>query len=107
MGPAFIKLNVNPHLKLHEGNTLEQMEESNKAKQFEFGVQEWRNLHKWANKHRFTPVVQLEYDAASWKARDTLSVLGVANDIGIKNCVWQFGSGNNNTPYFYRDGCTK
>lgn len=84
---------MSPELKFYDGSTLEEVDETNRMRQIEFGIQEWKNLHKWTNEHNFVAVIQLEYDSTTWKARDTLRLLGVANDIGIKNCVWQLGSG--------------
>uniref|UniRef100_A0A336LV33 CSON000744 protein n=1 Tax=Culicoides sonorensis TaxID=179676 RepID=A0A336LV33_CULSO len=97
LGPAYIKLNMSPELKFESGATLEQIDEINLKRQIEFGIQEWKNLQKWTEKHNFVAVIQLDYDQSTWKARDTLRLLGVANDIGIKNCVWQLGSEINDT----------
>lgn len=92
---------MSPELKFHDGGTLEEVDEINRVRQIEFGIQEWKNLNKWTNKHNFVAVIQLEYDMSSWKARDTLRLLGVANDIGIKDCVWQLGSGRITHLIFY------
>lgn len=53
----------------------------------------WRAFHKWAQEAGLVPVIVLDYEQDSWKPKDALKVLTVANKLGITNCLWQLGTG--------------
>ncbi|XP_065075486.1 uncharacterized protein LOC135699212 [Ochlerotatus camptorhynchus] len=54
----------------------------------------WRAFNKWAQEAGLVPVFVLDYSEDSWKPRNALKVLTVANKLGITNCLWQLGTGN-------------
>ncbi|KXJ75767.1 uncharacterized protein LOC134285673 isoform X2 [Aedes albopictus] len=54
----------------------------------------WRAFDRWAQEAGLVPVFVLDYGEHSWKPRNALKVLTVANKLGITNCLWQLGVGN-------------
>lgn len=39
------------------------------------------------------PVVALPYEPKQWNIRQTIQILGASNKLGLRDCIWQLGSG--------------
>lgn len=91
LSPGYIKVNLSPALN-HDG-TIQQIESG----ATDYGLKQMQILNEWANQNGFTMIIQVEYTPDSWRSKDALNMLGVANDYGITNCIWQLGSGKINS----------
>lgn len=54
---------------------------------------DWKNFYDWIKNSGFKPIFTLNYNPQSWQPRNALKMLTVANNLEIKDCIWQLGSG--------------
>ncbi|XP_058812408.1 uncharacterized protein LOC131676970 [Topomyia yanbarensis] len=54
----------------------------------------WKAFDEWAELAGVIPVFVLDYSGECWKPKTALKLLTVAHKLGIRDCLWQLGSGN-------------
>lgn len=54
-------------------------------------------LSNWMRLTNLQPIIALPYNPNNWNPRDVIKVLGIADKLGIKDCIWQLGSGIENS----------
>ncbi|XP_039444358.1 uncharacterized protein LOC120424333 [Culex pipiens pallens] len=55
----------------------------------------WRAFNEWVKQAGVLPIFVIDYEVnGGWKPKSALRMLTVANKLGIRNCLWQLGSGN-------------
>lgn len=108
-GPAYLKI-VGPstnHL------TFDDEEMPVQQHQLRIKPSDWRTLNHWMRfvfsnikpqfkqyfwcfslrSVNFHPVVALPYMANNWQPRDVIKILGISDQMGVTNCIWQLGAG--------------
>lgn len=50
-------------------------------------------LSNWMRLTNLQPIIALPYNPNKWNPRDVIKVLGMADNLGIRDCIWQLGSG--------------
>lgn len=55
---------------------------------------DWKTFYDWIKNSGFKPIFTLNYNPQTWQPRNALRMLTLANNLEIKDCIWQLGSGN-------------
>lgn len=54
----------------------------------------WRAFNEWVKQAGVVPIFVIDYEVnGGWKPKSALRMLTVANKLGIRNCLWQLGTG--------------
>lgn len=89
VGKAYIKINGGTTNQF----TLDDSTISVNEKQVRILPSDWQALHQWLSKTNLKPIVALPYTSKQWSPRNIISILGLSNRLGVRNCIWQLGSG--------------
>lgn len=89
LGSAYLKINGGT------GNqfTLDDETIPLKENQVRILPSDWKLLHQWLSRTSLKPVISLPYSSKQWSPRDIISVMGISSRLGVRNCIWQLGSG--------------
>lgn len=61
---------------------------------------DWKIFYDWIKNSGFKPIFTLNYNPQTWQPRNALKMLTLANNLEIKDCIWQLGSGKFNLGFY-------
>lgn len=86
LSPGYLRINLEPDILYNL--TPEEIESQNT-----FSLEELKLINEWSNDKGLSNIFHLNHNEnGKWRPKDSVQLLGVANEMEITNCSWQFGN---------------